>query len=114
MESIRIKHQVVDRTRGAEGVFSTSATNRERFRMTAENLGPTELPIVLYAAEPVTEDERIEVSEIVSEKPSERGVKGRRGVVAWRFELAPSAKRDIDYGWDVAWPDGEQVIFIRR
>ncbi|MCI4664856.1 MAG: mucoidy inhibitor MuiA family protein [Neomegalonema sp.] len=114
IEGLRIEHRVLERLRDKKGVFTTSNTNRERFRIIAKNLTKTPLPVVVYAAAPVTEDKRITIKLVTPTAPSDKSIKGRRGVVAWRFELAAGADRTLDYGWDLAWPEKAKVGFSRR
>lgn len=115
VEGLRIEYEVVERVRGADDrAFDDTTTTRERFLIRAINLTDEALPVVVYAASPVSEDEKIAIEPTTTPEPDEDRVEGRRGVLAWRFELAAGATEEINFGWDIAWPEDDEIVFSAR
>lgn len=115
VEGLRIEYEVVERVRGGDdSAFETSETTRQRFLIRASNLSDRALPVVIYAAAPVSEDEQIKIETVTEPQPDEDRVEGRRNVLAWRFELASDAISEIAYGWDISWPEDEEIVFRAR
>ncbi len=115
VDGLRIEYEVLERVRGGgASAFENSTTTRERFVVRASNLTDRALPVVVYAAAPVSEDEKIEIELTTAPEPDEDRVEGRRGVLAWRFELAAAATNEIAFGWDIAWPEDDAIVFSAR
>lgn len=110
-ENIVVSRVTTRTLEGDEGVFTVSTRRRHRFKLSAENLGDQAMPVTLYDAVPYTETDEIEIDVIATPSPTERDVDGRRGALAWRFDLAPGAEKTIGFGYDLAWPeDGELIL----
>lgn len=109
-DGVRIGYVVVDRADGEEGIFRTSNRRRARFSLSAENVGDMAVSVILYDNIPYSETEDIEVTFVGSTPPSENPVEGRRGAIAWRFALEPGEKEMINFGYDISWPEGEQLV----
>lgn len=112
LDEVKVAHRVVNRSSGVEGLISTSNRQQSRFELTAQNLGATPRKITLFDAWPYTETEEIKITR-TGERPSEDEVEGRRGVVAWSFDLAPGAERAIPFGYDISWPEGSRMRLSR-
>ena len=80
-----------------------------RFVLTAKNLGDEPVKLTLFDSQPYTETEDIEISFVGREPPTERDVDGRRGAMAWTFDLEPKAERTIEFGYDMSWPEGKEI-----
>lgn len=110
-ENIVVSRITTRTLEGDEGVFTVSTRRRHRFKLSAENLGDQAMPVTLYDAVPYTETDKIEIDVIANPSPTDRDVEGRRGALAWRFDLAPGAEKTIGFGYDLAWPeDGELIL----
>ncbi|MEO1502686.1 MAG: mucoidy inhibitor MuiA family protein [Pseudomonadota bacterium] len=109
MESVVVKRSVKQKLSGEEGVFTTSNKERSRFVLTARNLGADVQTVTLFDALPYTETDEIDIDLVTSAQPTERDVDGRRGALAWTFSLKPGAERVIEFGYDIAWPDGQRL-----
>lgn len=108
LDEIKIQHLVKTRTTGEEGLFTTSNREQSRFEMTARNLGALPRKITLFAARPYTETEEIKIT-LTGDKPTEADIEGRRGALAWTFDLKPGAEKRIPFGYDISWPEGRTL-----
>ena len=108
LDEVKVSHRVITRSQGEEGLFSTSNRQQSRFELTAKNLGEQPRKITLFDARPFTETEEIKIT-FTGQSPTQTEVEGRRGVVAWTFELEPETDREIRFGYDVSWPEGRKM-----
>lgn len=84
-----------------------------RYVIKVENRHRRQLPLKVIDQLPVSTDERIEVTPLWDEehggKPPEQNLDDRKGVVAWTWELAPGADRELRFGYSIKYPQGLQV-----
>lgn len=114
VEGLRIEFETVSRALGAEGSISTKKTLQEQYLVRVTNLAERSYPITIYAAAPVSENDKIKVDFKTDPAPTADRVEGRRGVVAWRFDLGAGEKNEITFGWTISWPDDENIRFLNR
>jgi uncharacterized protein (TIGR02231 family) len=111
-DKVRIERTVVNRSEGATGIITTSKTDQREFKIAVRNGHDAAIRMAIEDQLPVSEIDDVKVEMLPgSTVPSERDVRGRRGVVAWNFDLGPGEARDIRFGWRVRWPSDKSVIF---
>lgn len=108
-ESVVVDHRIRNRSQGEEGLFTTSNRERLRFALSARNLSDEPVTVTLFDSLPFTETEEIRIAFVGAEPPTERDIDGRRGALAWTFELDAGAEKAIEFGYDMSWPEGKMV-----
>jgi len=63
---------------------------------------------VLTDSVPVSNSDQVEV-ELVGDAPTEEDVDDVTGRVAWELNIAPGAKEEIEFGYDVSYPIGRNL-----
>jgi uncharacterized protein (TIGR02231 family) len=111
-DKVRIERTVVNRSEGATGIITTSKTDQREFKIAVRNGHDAAIRMAIEDQLPVSETDDVKVEMLPgSTAPTERDVRGRRGVVAWNFELGPGEARDIRFGWRVRWPSDKSVTY---
>jgi uncharacterized protein (TIGR02231 family) len=111
-DKVRIERTVLNRSEGATGIITTSKTDQREFKIAVRNGHDAPIRMAIEDQLPVSEIDDVKVEMLPgSTAPTERDVRGRRGVVAWNFDLGPGEARDIRFGWRVRWPSDKSVIY---
>ena len=101
------RKRVVDR-RSSSGLINRKDARERRYRITLENHHPGAVTVQLIDALPVSQNAEITVSEAsFSEPPAAQDE--QTGKLTWEFELAPQAKKTIEFGFVVQWPQGREI-----
>ncbi len=107
---VRVEHHVVRRTDGSAGIITSSRTEEQEFRISVRNGAQAPRRLVVEDRMPVTEVQDIVVEALGGmTAPTVRDADGRRGIVAWSFDLAPGTSRDIRHGWRLRWPSERRI-----
>ncbi|MGU9981711.1 mucoidy inhibitor MuiA family protein [Phreatobacter sp. HK31-P] len=107
---VRVEHHVVRRTDGSAGIITSSKTEEREFRIVVRNGAQAPRRLVVEDRLPVTEAQDIVVEALTGmTAPTTRDTDGRRGLVAWSFDLAPAATREIRHGWRLRWPSERRI-----
>ncbi|QYX56249.1 DUF4139 domain-containing protein [Roseovarius sp. SCSIO 43702] len=107
IEGLRLKRQVEDREEGDRGVISRSNDLSERVRIEVENLTARAWPVRLTDRVPYTEQEDLEIDWEATPMPDTRDVDGERGILEWRFDIAPGETQVITLEQELEWPEGK-------
>jgi uncharacterized protein (TIGR02231 family) len=111
-DNVRIERTVLNRSEGAIGLITTSKTDLREFKIAVRNGHDVPIRMAIEDQLPVSEIDDVKVEMLPgSTAPTERDVRGRRGVVAWNFDLGPGEARDIRFGWRVRWPSDKSVTY---
>jgi uncharacterized protein (TIGR02231 family) len=111
-DKVRIERIVLSRSEGATGLITTSKTDQREFKIAVRNGHDAPIRMAIEDQLPVSEVDDVKVEMLPgSTAPTERDVRGRRGVVAWNFDLGPGEARDIRFGWRVRWPSDKSVTY---
>lgn len=114
-DKIKVVRSLVRKTEGTAGLIGSSKTDEREFKTTIRNGHDTAIRVVVEDQVPVGEAADIQVELLpVTTAPTERDVRDRRGVLAWRFEAAAGEARDIRLGWRMRWPADKSVVFEPR
>jgi len=106
IDGLRLERVVLDRSEGDRGVLTTSNTLTEVVRLKIENLTGSDWPLRVIDRVPYTEQEDLELTWTADPAPDETDLDGRRGVMAWEFELPAGARRAITLEYELGWPEG--------
>lgn len=75
------------------------------YKMSLENLKNKPVEVQVIDNIPVSRTDRIKVNDmIISPEPTIKNYNDREGVMLWKLDLAPSAKREIDIVFVVSYP----------
>lgn len=106
IETLTVKREMPRRAEGETGVFTSSNRRTESAVITVENTGPDAWPVRILDQVPYSEQDELEIEVTASPEPSETDVEGQRGILAWKFDLAPGAKQTITLDHSLSWPEG--------
>ncbi|WP_135504061.1 DUF4139 domain-containing protein [Roseovarius aestuariivivens] len=106
VDGLQVTRVVLDRSGGDRGVISRSNALEETVRITVENLTQSTWPLVVIDRVPFTEQEDLEIDWRATPAPAEQNIDDQRGILAWRFDLAPGATQEIRLSKTITWPDG--------
>ncbi len=111
-DKIKVTRVAVRRAEGSSGFISTSKTDDREFKITVRNGHAVPVRVTVEDRIPVSENDDIKV-ELKSNTtpPTARNVRDQRGVLAWTFEAAPGATKDIRLAWQVRWPADKSVVY---
>ncbi|TDK46819.1 DUF4139 domain-containing protein [Antarcticimicrobium luteum] len=109
IEGLRLKTVVTGRNEGDRGVLSKSNELTEARTFEVANLTGTEWQVRLRDRVPYSEQEDLVIDWTATPRPETRDVDGRRGVLEWRFPLAPGAQQAIRLEQRLTWPDGYEL-----
>jgi uncharacterized protein (TIGR02231 family) len=107
---IKVKRSEVKRKKGEEGLISTSNVEERAWDIVVKNLHDAPIPVTVLDQLPFSANENVVITPMAQmTPPTEKDLNKRRGVMAWRFDLAPKAENTIKFGYKVAWPQNMQV-----
>jgi uncharacterized protein (TIGR02231 family) len=102
---VKVKRVEVTRTKGEEGLITTSNVDTRAYDLTAKNLHDFPLEISVIDQMPYSTNEAVTVETLSGmTPPSQTNVERRRGVLAWNFDLEPKAEKVIKHGYKITWP----------
>jgi len=107
VEGLQLTRTVLDRNEGDRGVITRSNQITEEVRIEVENLTAEAWPLRLLDRVPYSEQEDLRVEWSATPRPAEENVDGKRGVLAWEFDLAPGETTSIALKHRLQWPDGK-------
>ncbi len=107
---IKVKRSEVKRKKGEEGIISTSNVEERAWDIVVKNLHDAAIPVTVLDQLPFSANENVTITPMAQmTPPTEKDLNKRRGVMAWRFDLAPKAESTIKFGYKVTWPQNMQV-----
>lgn len=106
IEGLRLTRTVLGREEGDRGVISKSSELTETVRIEIENLTAEGWPLRVLDRVPFSEQSDLKIDWSAEPKPSETDVDGKRGVLAWEFDLPAQETATITLKQALRWPDG--------
>lgn len=114
-DKVKVKRIQLNREKSVTGLLSSSHVDERDYKITVENLHRQAVPVTILDRIPYSEDEDIEVKMLAkTTPPSKNNLDGKRGVLAWSFDLAAGAKKDIRLDYRITWPKKKSIEFVRR
>lgn len=108
LETVKIGYRVVEQ-KSEDSFAAAEETERRRYILSAENTGDTPRRVVLFDSVPISNADEVEVT-LVGDAPTGEDVDDVTGRVTWDVDLAPGAKEDIAFGYDVSYPLGRDLM----
>ncbi len=109
IDGLRLTRTVLDRNEGDRGVISRSNEITEAVRIEVENMTGETWPVRLFDRVPYSEQEDLEIDWTANPHPAETDFDGKRGVLAWEFDLPSGGRKDIALNHLIEWPDGMEL-----
>jgi uncharacterized protein (TIGR02231 family) len=107
IDGLRLDRVVKDRQEGDRGVITRQNEQNETVEITLRNLTPRNWDVRLRDRVPYSEQEDLEISWDAQPVPTQTNVEDRRGVLEWRFDMAPGADQRVVLNHRIRWPDGK-------
>ncbi len=107
IDGIRLKRDMPERAQGDRGVFTASTQLEEKAVLQVENLTGEAWPVRVLDQVPYSEQEDLQISYTADPAVSVADVDGKRGVLAWDFDLGPGEKKAIALDTVLNWPAGK-------
>lgn len=107
IEGLRLTRTVLGREEGERGVITRSSDLTEAVKIEVENLTGQAWPLRVLDRVPQSEQEELEVEWNATPRASEVDVDGKRGVLAWSFDIGAGEAREIGLNYDLQWPEGK-------
>lgn len=106
VDGIRLTRDEPVRAEGERGVFVGSTQIEEQAVLEVENLTGEAWPVRVLDLVPYSEQEDLEITWSADPAATVVDVGGRRGVLAWDFDLAAGAVKEIKLNSLISWPEG--------
>ena len=108
---VKVTRTVIDREVADKGILTTRHTDTRRFRITVENLHSRPTKITVLDRVPYSQDSKVVVERLEDgTAPTAVNVDDQRGVLAWNYAYEAGESRNINNGYRVAWPAGEEIV----
>ncbi len=109
-EAIKVVRNEIKRTKGKEGVWTTSKVDTQRYIIKITNLHDSAIDIEVRDQIPYSVNEKVVVRLLPSStKPSRQNIKDKRGILAWDFKLEAGKDREIKLDYTISWPADKKL-----
>lgn len=112
-DRIKVSFAPVKRRENDPSWLGQTRTDLREFRTVVKSLHAKPVKITVLERIPFSESSGITVETIAAQTtpPTEKQVGDRRGVVAWTFDLAPSAEKEIKLAYRIKWPGDRELSY---
>ena len=109
-DKIRIDRRLVEKFNDESGLLSNKDRVRYSYKITVENYKKIATKITVLDQYPVSQSDQIEVklTEVAPKTVSEE-LDNSRGFLRWIFELQPDRKKEIDFAYEIKYPDKYEI-----
>ncbi|MBU0654156.1 MAG: mucoidy inhibitor MuiA family protein [Gammaproteobacteria bacterium] len=107
-DRVKIKFNPLPENTTEKGLISTRENLERQYEVTVENHHDKNRTIVLYDNIPVAEHEDIRIAQ-TGEKPDQKDIDGKQGVLAWQREVGDGDSVTLKYGYTVSYPQDKTV-----
>ncbi|SFK11316.1 mucoidy inhibitor MuiA family protein [Celeribacter neptunius] len=109
VQGIQVTRTLLSRNEGDRGVISKSNETGDEWRIELSNLTEKSWPIEVVDRVSVSEQDDLKVDWSADPMPDVEGLDDKRGVLAWHFDLASGASREIRLSENLRWPEGQEL-----
>lgn len=109
IDGLRLTREMPRNSEGDAGFFSSATARSEVALIRVENLTGESWPVHLLDQVPYSEQTELEITYSAEPPPAETDPEGKRGLLGWRFDLAPGAKQEIRLETQLRWPEGLEL-----
>lgn len=107
IEGIRLTRDMPLRAEGDRGVFTSSTQIEEKAVLQVKNLTGEGWPVRVLDLVPYSEQEELEITYKADPAVTEADVDGKRGILAWDFDLGAGETKEISLTSVLSWPEGK-------
>ncbi|GHA47354.1 hypothetical protein GCM10008927_10210 [Amylibacter ulvae] len=107
IDGLLIERRTVSRADGDRGIITSSNSLQLRYETKINSLLDYAIDLRIFDNIPVSESEDLVIKEVLSPKPTEREIDGKRGVLRWDFDMQPNATQTLNTGYDMTWPSAK-------
>ena len=105
---IRVKHEQVKKEKSGPGFLGKTERVKLVYRITIQNLRRNQVEIEVLDQLPISQNTKIEIKDQnITPAPSK---KDEKGVLTWKFTMAPKEKREILIAFTIEYPKGANII----
>lgn len=106
IDGLRLTRTIPSRSEGERGFVSSSNQLDEVAVLKIENLTGQSWPMRVLDLVPYSEQDALEISYRATPAATETDVDGKRGVLAWEFDLGSGETGEIRLEHSIEWPEG--------
>lgn len=106
IDGLRLTRTVPERSEGDRGMISKTNRIDEVAILKVENLTGEAWPLRVIDQVPYSEQDDLRITYRATPPVTEADVDGKRGLLAWEFDLGPGATREIRLEHSLTWPAG--------
>ncbi len=104
---IRVKHERVKKEKSGPGFLGKTEKMKLVYKITIQNLRRNQVEIEVLDQLPISQNTKIEIKDQnITPAPSK---KDEKGVLTWKFTMAPKEKREILIGFTIEYPKGSNI-----
>ncbi len=109
-DAIKVVRNEIKRTKGKEGVWTTSKVDTQRYVIKVTNLHQRAMDVEVWDQIPYSVNEKVVVRLLpASTKPSRQNIKNKRGILAWDFKLEANKEKQIKLDYTISWPADKKL-----
>ena len=110
-DKVLVQRQPVRRKENEPGWFGQNKVETREFKTTIRNLHDFPIRAVVTDQTPYSENAAISVELLAqTTPPTEKDPDGKRGLLRWRFDLAPDTSKDLVLAYRMKWPADREVV----
>ena len=106
LDSMIVTREVPMRTEGDRGVFTTATERTETAVIRINNATNRDWPLRVRDQVPYSEQEDLAITYTSTPPETDRDIKGQRGLLEWRMDVAAGAETEIRLEHSLSWPAG--------
>lgn len=110
-DQVKVRHAIVEETRGETGLISSSRTDVRNYRVTVKNMHERQIDLVVIDQIPVSRNQEIKVEYTGKAQPSKTDIDDKRGVMSFEGKLEPDEEKVLEYGYRIAWPGAKSIVY---
>jgi uncharacterized protein (TIGR02231 family) len=108
-QNLAVRRKLMVDRRSSSGLINRKDARERKVEIILENHHAAPVRVRLYDGLPVSQNAEITVSGVsFSEAPTAHDQE--TGKLTWEFDLAAQAKKVIEFGFTVQWPQGKEIV----
>lgn len=109
---LRVKQHNPPNYTESHGLLRQSSALSQRVILVMDNQGSTDKVVRVYTRLPVSTEEAVTVTPVWSPQPTAQDVDSVKGLTLWQKTLKPQEQWQVDSGFDIDYPEGQELIGI--
>lgn len=110
-DQVKVRHAVLEETRGETGLISSSHTDVRNFRVTVKNMHERPISLVVMDQVPVSLNQDIKIDYTGKALPTKTNVEDKRGVMNFEAKLETDEEKVFEYGYRITWPAAKSIQY---